>query len=139
MLVPVTLEGITGRVLNILHSVLVVLQSPVRYVMKKLTQARKEHAAIKCEGQDSDRGLINSKVWLILADQPTVYLCSAKIFKRVGWHNQHSWKKAANQILCSLCTSNASPSLCLCSISSFYGEFPFLLICMRSNPTYSRW
>lgn len=139
MLVPVTLEGIRGRVLNILHPVLIVLQSPVRYVMRKLTQAGKEHRPIKCEGQDSERGLVNSKVWLIVADQPTLYLCSAKNFKLGGWHSQHSLKKAANQILWSLCTSNASLSLCLCSISSFCGESPFLLICMRSNPTYSRW
>ena len=46
-----------------------------------------------CGSQDSDQGLINSQVCLILADQLTPYLCSAKIFKFVGVTNNIHGKK----------------------------------------------
>ena len=96
-------------------------------MVRKLTQTSEEHTAIMCRSQDADQGLINSEVCLILADQLTPYLCSAKNFKFVVSQTTFMEKKTtANQTFYSLCTLNASPFLCFCSISSFYSEPQFL-------------
>ena len=105
-------------------------------MVRKLTQASEEHTALMCGSQDADQGLINSEVCLILADQLTPYLCSAKIFKFIGVTNNTDEKQNSKPNLLFLVHLKCiSISLLLFNLFLLQGAPVSSYLC--SNPTYS--